>query len=455
MENGYKSLNLYKGVRGIAVKILNRIDRTDAYLDKMLDKELRNNELASNDKALLFEIVHGVIRNLGRIDWVLTGFYKGKFSKCIPNVKNAMRVALYQIMFLDKVPEYAAVNEAVNFVKKLQGERSANITNGVLRNIIRSKDKIRYPKREEDLLGFLSAYYSHPSWLVKRWLSRYSNEFTEDLLKANNQKPKLTLRVNRIVTNLSEMELLLNSENLSFSKSKYLPNFIRLSGMSNIVNWEYFQNGYFSVQDESTGFSCFLLDPKPNDRVLDLFAAPGGKTSLLADLMENTGEIVAIDKYESRLKVLEKNISRLSIKNVKTIEADALEYNDKEKFDKILLDVPCSGLGTIAKKPDIKWRRDISSIRKLTELQPRLLEKGASLLKPGGELVFSTCTIEPEENFEIIEKFLEKHEEFELINAGSYFDKKLVADNGCVQTYPNVHGIDGAFAAKLKLKEEN
>ena len=223
MENGYKSLNLYKGVRGIAVKILNRIDRTDAYLDKMLDKELRHNELQSNDKALLYEIVHGVIRNLGRIDWVLTGFYKGKFSKCIPNVKNAMRVALYQIMFLDKVPEYAAVNEAVDFVKKLQGERSANITNGVLRSIIRSKDKIRYPKREDDLFGFLSTYYSHPSWLVKRWLSRYSAEFTEELLKANNQKPTLTLRVNRIVANLPEMESLLKSENLSLTKKTILP----------------------------------------------------------------------------------------------------------------------------------------------------------------------------------------------------------------------------------------
>ena len=187
----------------------------------------------------------------------------------------------------------------------------------------------------------------------------------------------------------------------------------------------------------------------------DLFAAPGGKTSLLADLMQNTGEIIAVDKYESRLKILEKNISRLSITNVKTIEVDALEYNDVDKFDKILLDVPCSGLGTISKKPDIKWRRDIAGIRKLTELQPKLLEKGASLLKPGGELVFSTCTIEPEENFEIIEEFLKKHHEVKLVNASNYFDKKLVADNGCVQTYPNVHGIDGAFAAKLKLIEEN
>lgn len=454
MDKGYRKTNLYSGVRGIAVKILNRIDRTDAYLDKMLDIELKANELESNDKALLYEIVHGVIRNLGRIDWVLIGFYKGQFSKCIPNVKNAMRVALYQIMFLDKVPDYAAVNEAVEFVKKLQGGRSANITNGVLRNIIRNKDGIRYPKRDDDILAFLSVYYSHPTWLVKRWLNRYGDKFSEKLLISNNQKPKLSLRVNNIVTNKTELGQLLSSVNLSFSDGKYLNNFIHLHTMTNITKWEYFENGYFSVQDESTGFSCYFLDPKPNERVLDLFSAPGGKTSFLADLMENKGEIIAIDKYESRIKILNRNLDRLAITNVKTIEADALEFNDEQKFDKILLDVPCSGLGTLTKKPDIKWRRDIGDIRKLAELQPKLLEKGASLLKPGGELVFSTCTIEPEENFEVVSSFLSSHKEFELVDAKNYFDKSLVDENGCVQTFPNVHGIDGAFAAKIKLKLE-
>lgn len=453
-ESGYKSLNLYKGVRGLSVKILNRIDRTDAYLDKMLDIELKGSELKTNDKALLYEIVHGVIRYLGRIDWILTGFYKGQFSKSIPNVKNSMRVALYQILFLDKVPDYAAVNEAVEFVKKLQGDKSANLTNAVLRNIIRNKKGIRYPKRNDNLTGYLSAYYSHPSWMVKRWLSRYGEEFTENLLKANNNRPTISLRTNGLVSSSDEVARLFKKNEISYTKGKYLPNFIKLKSMSNISDWEFFTKGYFSVQDESTGFSCYLLDPKPNERVLDLFAAPGGKTSLLADLMKNKGEIVAIDKYESRLNLLNKNLNRLSITNVKTIEADALEFEDDEKFDKILLDVPCSGLGTITKKPDIKWRRDISDIRKLAELQPRLLEKGASLLKPGGELVFSTCTIEPEENFDVIKAFLEKHKEFELINATNFFEKILVGENGCVQTYPNIHGVDGAFAAKLKLKNE-
>lgn len=445
----YTDLNLYEGVRGLSVKILNRIDRTDAYLDKMLEIEIKNSELKGHDKALLFEIVHGVIRHLGQIDWILNGFYKGQFSKCIPNIKNAMRVALYQILFLDRVPDYAAVNESVEFVKKLQGKKPADLTNAVLRNIIRNKDGIRYPDREEDLNNYFSAYYSHPIWLVKRWINRYGEAFTEELLKSNNNKPTLYLRINSLKTNNNEMTSLLEKVQLKFSKAEYLPNFIRLHNLSNITDWEYFGKGYFSIQDESTGFSCYLLDPKPGERVLDLCAAPGGKTGLLAELMENRGELVALDKYESRLNILKKNMERLGAANITFKEVDSAEYKD-ELFDKVLIDVPCSGLGTLTKKPDIKWKRDLGDIRKMNLLQSELLENGARLLKPGGHLVYSTCTLEPEENFNIIKAFLDNNHDFELVNAKEKFNQNLLDANGCVQTYPHIHSIDGAFAAKIK-----
>ncbi len=442
-------MNLYQGVRGHAVKILNRIDRTDAYLDKLLDIEIKNSNLAGPDKSLLYEIVHGVTRWLGRIDWILNGFYKGQFSKCIPNVKNAMRVALYQILFLDKVPDYAAVNEAVDFVKKLQGQKPADLTNAVLRNIIRSKDSIRYPDPNEDIIAYLSAYYSHPTWLVKRWVNRYGKENAEKFLIANNNKPSLTLHVNSLVTNVDEMKLLLNSVDLKFSDGKYLPDFIRMANLSNITDWEYFHKGYFSVQDESTGLPIKLLDIKPEMRVLDLCAAPGGKTALMADVMKNKGEIVALDRFDSRLKVLQKNLDRLKVKNVKTITIDANEYKDEEGFDRVLIDAPCSGLGTLTKKPDIKWKRDLGDIRNIVNIQYELLKSGAAQLKPGGSLVYSTCTIEPEENFEIIKKFLSENSNFNLVNAGNYLPIELVAENSTVQTLPHIHGIDGSFAAKL------
>ena len=190
--------DLYQGVRGLAVKILNRVERTDAYLERLLDNEMKNSELKGPDKALLYEIVHGVVRWMGRLDWILNGFYKGTFSKAIPNLKNGLRVALYQVLFLDRVPDYAAVNEVVEFVKKLQGQKPADLTNAVLRNIIRNKNSIRYPDPEEDTVGYLSAYYSHPSWMVKRYLERFGKEETEKLLIANNEKPYLTLRINAL-----------------------------------------------------------------------------------------------------------------------------------------------------------------------------------------------------------------------------------------------------------------
>jgi len=442
-------MNLYQGVRGHAVKILNRVDRTDAYLDKLLEIELKNSNLSGIDKALLFEIVHGVMRWMGRLDWILNGFYKGQFSKCVPNVKNALRVALYQILFLDKVPDYAAVNEAVEFVKKLQGQKYADLANAVLRNIIRSKESIRYPNPDEDLVAYLSAYYSHPTWMVKRWLKRFGREETEKLLIANNSKPVMALRVNNIVTNKEELKSLLDSVELKYTESKILPEFIRLNNLTNITDWEYFQKGYFSVQDESTGLPVKLLDVKPGMRVLDLCSAPGGKTAFIADLMNNQGEIIALDRFDSRLKILEKNLSRLKVTNVKTIPIDALEYNDEIGFDRVLIDAPCSGLGTLTKKPDLKWKKDLGDIRKIVNIQYDLLKKGASMLKVGGALVYSTCTIEPEENIEIIKRFISENTNFKLVDASEMFSKELVDENGCIQTYPHIHGVDGSFAAKL------
>ena len=440
--------DFYEGVRGIAVKILNRVDRTDAYLDKILETELKRSELKSIDKALLFEIVHGVIRYLGRIDWILTGFYKGQFSKSIPNVKNALRVALYQILFLDKVPDYAAVNEAVEFIKKLQGQKPADLTNAILRNIIKNKESLRYPSEEEDLINYLSVYYSHPVWLVKRWLNNYGREFTEKLLSANNEKPYISLRVNNLISNEEELCKLLDAVELKYTKSNWVNGFIRLNNLTNITDWEYFNKGYFTIQDESTALPCILLDVHEDMNILDMCAAPGGKTSIIADLLKNKGKIVAIDKYESRLKVLEKNLSRLGVTNVNLIESDALEYSGND-FDRILIDAPCSGLGTLTKKPDIKWKRDNLDIRKLTATQYDLLTHASKLVKIGGKIVYSTCTIETEENFGIIKKFLFENPNFELIDAKQFVNPELVDENNCIQTFPNKHQIDGSFAAAL------
>ncbi|PJA95732.1 MAG: 16S rRNA (cytosine(967)-C(5))-methyltransferase RsmB [Ignavibacteriales bacterium CG_4_9_14_3_um_filter_34_10] len=446
-----ESTDFYEGVRGLAVKILNRIDRTDAYLDKILEMELKGSELKSIDKALLFEIVHGVIRFLSKIDWILNGFYKGQYSKCIPNIKNTLRVALYQILYLDKIPDYAAVNEAVEFIKKIQGQKPADLTNAVLRNIIKNKESLRFPNPQEDLVNYLSVFYSHPVWLVKKWVNIYGREFTEALMTANNDKPRLSLRVNNLKTNEAELCSLLDQVELKYSKSNFVEGLIKLNNLVNIADWEYFAKGYFAIQDESTLLSCILLDVKPEHRVLDMCAAPGGKTSILADMMNNEGQIVALDKYESRIKILEKNLQRLGVQNVKLVEADATEFEEND-FDRILIDAPCSGLGTLTKKPDIKWKRDNLDIRKLNKTQYELISHAAKLVKVGGVIVYSTCTIEAEENFGIVKKFLFENPNFSLINSKDFVKSDLVDVNGCVQTFPHIHQMDGAFAAGLIRK---
>ncbi len=440
--------DLYDGVRGLAVKILNRVERTDAYLEKLLDNEMRDSELIGADKALLYEIVHGVVRWMGRLDWVLNGFYKGQFSKAIPNLKNGLRVALYQILFLDRVPDFAAVNEAVEFVKKLQGQKPADLTNAILRNIIRNKNGIRYPDPNEDLPGYLSAYYSHPSWMVKRYLARFGKEETEKLLSANNEKPFLTLKINTIKVKPDEFKTLLDSVNLKYTPGKYLPEFFKLLNLTNITAWEYYQKGYFNIQDESAGLACKLLAPEADMQVLDLFSAPGGKSVYIASLMNDRGEIVAVDKYESRLKLVEKNINRLGFNSIKTVPTDAMEFSSG-LFDRVLADVPCSGSGTLSKKPDIKWKKDLLDIKSMNDMQYKYLKKASTLVKTDGILVYSTCSIEPEENFEIVKKFLNENPNFKLVNAKESFPPELVDENGCIQTLPHIHHMDGAFAAKL------
>ena len=439
---------IFSGVRGIAVKILNRVERTDAYLDKMLDHEIKQGDFDSSDKALLYELVHGVVRWQGRLDWILAGFYKGQFSKAIPLMKNALRVALYQIMFLDRIPDYAIVNEAVEFVKKLAGQKPADISNAVLRNIIRNKQNLRYPDPNENEIGYLAAYYSHPAWMVKRWLDRFGREETEQLLASNNEKPGITLRVNTLKITVEEFKKELDKQEINFIQSSYMPNYFKLTNLSNITQLKLFTEGYCTIQDESTGVAVQSLKPEPGMRVLDMCAAPGGKSAYIAELMENKGEVVALDVFSTRVAQMQESFDRLGTSIVNSKSMDALEYNDG-LFDRVLVDAPCTGMGTLAKKPDIKWKKEILDIRKMTETQNRLLDKAAEMVKPGGIIVYSTCTTEPEENIQVVNHFLKQHPNFVLEVNLTEFEQQFANPEGGLQTFPHRHGMDGAFSARL------
>lgn len=454
------SKNLYADARSCAVKILCRCERTDSYLEKLIDAELKNDTLNDFDKALLNEISHGVIRWMRRLDWFLNGFYRGNYEKCLPEVRNALRVALYQILFLNKIPYSAAVNEAVEFIKRIHGEKHAGVVNGLLRTIIRTLDALVWPTREIDEVNYLGIVQSHPNWMVKRWINRFGFDETVKLCEENNRRPVMSLRVNNLKISNIEFENYFKEKNLFYRSGNYLDNFFTTKTMSKIYTDEFFRKGFFSVQDESAGLVSKLLDPKKDELILDVCSAPGGKTSHISELMNNEGEIIAFEKYLSRLEVMAKNLERLGVKNVKKIHDDICNPESIElkegligKADKILVDAPCSGLGVLSKKPDIKWKRELDDIYKLQKLQLEILESSVKYLKPSGVIVYSTCTTEQEENSDVIKIFLEKHPEFSIDNAGKFVDVSIVNSSGCIELFPHVHNVDGAFSARLVRAE--
>lgn len=458
-ENGTEQLEhdtppLYHGVRGLAVKILTRIDRSDAYLDKLLDHTIRYEEMDERDRRLLTEIATGVIRHRERLDWVLTGFYHGEFPKCIPTVKNAMRVALYQILFLDKIPYSAAVNESVELVKRLKGNRSAGIVNGVLRNVIRKLEAITWPNREQDPIHYLAVMESHPQWLVRRWMERLGEGETERLLKANNERPTTSVRVNTARTSAEKLLERLAASGAEGERSPLLPNYLRLRRLADIAGLEAFREGEFIVQDDGIGLITALTDARPGMRVIDLCAAPGGKSIAMAEMMENRGEILALDKYEAKLKLLADGIERSGYSIIRPTIGDARRIR-LEPADAVLADVPCSGFGVLRRKPEIKWKREPGDLPELVRLQTDILENAAELVKPGGVLVYGTCTTEPEENEGVVRAFLERHPEFAVESAASVLPESapvrdIVTDEGFLRTWPHRHGADGAFAARLR-----
>lgn len=448
---------LYKDARTCAVKIICRYERSDAYLDKLLNVEFRNNNLLNDfDRSLLNELAHGVVRWLRRLDWFLNGFYRGNYEKCVPELKNAMRVALYQILFLNKIPYSAAVNEAVEYIKRIHGEKHAGIVNGLLRTIIRTLDSLVWPTREIDEVNYLGIIQSHPNWLVRRWVQRYGFDNAQKLCEANNKRPPVTVRYNRLKTTEKEFTDYLTGKGLIFAKAHYIEEYFNVKIFSKIAEDEFFRKGYFSVQDESAGLVSLLVDPKPNELILDVCAAPGGKSLHMRELANGRSNILAVDKYLLKAENMKKNFDRLGIENIVPVHdnvaapsTEALTKKFIGKFDKVLVDAPCSGLGVLSKKPDIKWKRNSEDILKMQNIQLEILENSVRYLNKNGVLIYSTCTIEPEENIELIEMFLEKYPEFSIDNAEQFVKKELVGDKGCIETFPHIHNVDGAFAARL------
>ncbi|TYP59996.1 16S rRNA (cytosine(967)-C(5))-methyltransferase RsmB [Thermosediminibacter litoriperuensis] len=438
--------------RELAVKILAEVER-GSYSNLSLNRHLTT-EISREDRALITELVYGVIKHRTRLDYVLSKFSRIGLNKINPIILNSLRVGLYQILFLDKIPDYAAVNESVN-IAKLYNNKAAGFVNGVMRNAIRNKDSIDYPD-VRDPVRYLTVYYSFPKWMIRRWLDLFGFNFTESLCRAMNEKPRMCVRVNTLKINITDLKMLLDKEGVVYSPGLFLEEALYIDDGPPITELDSFKNGYFQPQDESSMLAARALGAADGETVLDVAAAPGGKTTHLAQLMKNNGRIYAWDIHPHRVELLKETCHRLGVSIVYPEVRDARITDKKQfgKFDRVLVDAPCSGLGVIRRKPDIKWSKKPEDILVLKREQLQIMQVTSQYVKSGGILVYSTCSIEPEENYEVVKEFLKENRDFDLDDIRPYLPEALSTEveepYGYIQIYPNVNGIDGFFIARLK-----
>ncbi|NLN49941.1 MAG: 16S rRNA (cytosine(967)-C(5))-methyltransferase RsmB [Clostridiales bacterium] len=442
--------------REVTFLILNNIIKEGAYPAIEIRRSLNNTNLKNKDKALVTEIVNGTLRNLIKIDWIIKKFIELRWDKVSSNIKNILRCGVYQIIFLDRVPDSAVCNECVELAKKYENIGASKFVNAVLRNISRGKNDIDKPDKS-DIYEYLSVEYSHPLWLVKLWLKDLGIDFTTELLKANNEVPPLTIRVNKLKTTKNELLSILKSCDIITAEGLYNDEAVTIKGVSSLENMESFKKGYFQVQDESSMLVGKVIDPKPGDFIIDVCSAPGGKATHLAEIMSNKGRIISRDIFSHKLRLIQENCKRLGITIIETELFDAVDIdeNNLEKADTVLVDAPCSGLGLVRRKPDIRWRKRPEDLDKLPKLQLEILRKASLYVKKSGVLVYCTCTINKKENILVVKEFIKSSNNFELDNIFRFLPENLYAPNkkdGFLELYPNTHKTDGFFIAKMVRK---
>ncbi len=442
--------------RSLAVDILNRIDEAGLFAEPLLDQALSGSRLTNiHDRHLLTEIVYGTLRKRGRIDGIIARFYKGDMAGMETGVKNILRTAVYQILFTDRIPPFAIVNEAVK-IAKISHQASSGLVNAILRNIIRRQENITDPDVSKNPAAHSSQIHSHPLWLVERWLNQFGPEETLAICRANNDIPPLSVRINRLKTTREPVMADLGQSVFETRKTAFSPDGLILSGGAvPLRETPSYREGHLQIQDEASQLITCLVDPKPGMTVLDACAGAGIKTSHLAERMQNRGRILALDRSGQKLKALRANMKRLGITIVETSIKDVSDDSDDAlpgDFDRVLVDVPCSGLGTLRRNPEIKWRIRPADIDDFSSLQKRLLEQAARCLKRGGILVYSTCTITPEENEAVIWDFLSRSGDFHLENPPDLVPASMVTEEGFFKTRPDLHTTDGFFGAILRRR---
>ena len=441
--------------RDLALGALIRLTRDPGFSSSILDRLFRANpHLDDRDRAFVSQLVQGVVRWRLRLDWIIEEAAHFPLRKIDPPVLDILRLALYQIFFLSRVPESAAVNEAVKQAKARCPRHVVSFVNGLLRNICRNKDRIPFPDRSADPVLFLSVTHSYPGWLVEKWIRELGEDKAEALLEAGNRTPSLTVRLNGLKTSRSILIRRMEEEGLKAKATLHSPLGVVIEGLRGRVDQlELFRKGLFQVQDEAAQVASYLLAPPPGSRVLDVCAGYGGKASHLAELMVNQGEVVALDTNRARLISLAENSKRLGIHIIHPVVANAAkQVSDlfRSSFDRIMVDAPCSGLGVLSRHPDGKWNRDREDVRRLAGLQSTILGQTAAALGMGGRMLYVTCTLSREENEGVVQAFLKRNKGFALENLRNQVPPwalDLIDERGFLRALPHLHGMDGFFAA--------
>jgi len=444
-----------RNVRQLASDILAKVDTRKAYADILLDQALKATTLNERDRALLTELTYGTLRWRGNIDGQLSRYLRQPLAKTDPLIRNLLRVSVYQLRFLNKIPDYAAVDEAVELARNHSGGKSAGFVNAVLRNFLRGKDRVIGLAPKAESVAGLAVTYSHPEWLVKRWIDEFGAEAAKTLMRANNERATLVLRVNYLKCTKEKLLDRFLEAGIKAEATQWSPQGISVLSGPAVDKLPGFAEGYFQIQGEASQLVTYLVSPLSGERILDACAAPGGKSTHVGEFMKDEGELVAIDISARGIAKIRENAARLGLKSLRVLSADAsAELADKfrKPYDRVLVDAPCSGLVTLRGQPEIKWHRDENDIRRLSRLQSKILSRVAGYLKPGGVLVYATCTLSREENEEIVESFLAHHKEFELEDAARYLPGQathMVREKYFV-ALPHRDNTDGFFAARMR-----
>ncbi len=440
--------NPNRDVRRIALDILCRVE-SGAFANRLLNAN--RYQTRPIDRPLLQELVLGTITWRFTLDHILSPYLRKPLEKSPPVLRNLLRLGVYQIQFLDRIPAYAAVSQTVGLAKDRLGDPMGRLVNAVLRGVQEGRKAPDTPDPQTDPVDYLAKTTSHPNWLIRRWINSLGFDGAEKLCHANNRRVRLTIRVNSLRCTFSKLKNSLGSEGIETEPVEYLDGHLTVTETGSLFQTQSYQKGWFSVQNPGAGLVVQLLGAKPEERILDICSAPGGKATAISEVLGLQGEVVAFDLRKARLRMLKENLVRLGLTEIRVAAADGFHLPIRTKFDRVLLDAPCSSLGILAIRPDVRWHRKESDILKLAESQKILLENAAKAVRKNGILVYSTCSLEPEENEHIIEGFLAQRPDFELEPASKFLHTSV--GGNYLQTTPHQHGCDGAFGARLRRSD--